>query len=106
MPTKKLEDDITQLVSLQSLIYLQIGCAYIIIDILCAQISAKDVTYIYCRKLIKTASNFTKNYTNCIIRMAGQLSETTRAEAFQQKTRIKEAVKQFLRKNTKRPRDR
>lgn len=66
--------------------------------ILCAKISTKDVECVCCGKPMKTASNFNKNHAKCSEQMADQLSETTRLEAFQQKRRINDAVKDSLNK--------
>lgn len=75
-----------------------------IADVLCAQISAKDKTCVCCGASLKTASNFNKDHASCLKRMADRLPEPKRAEASQQKRRIRMAVNETLTKKTKRAR--
>jgi len=104
-PTNKPKHDTTRLVSLQSLIFVD-QYAHKIADILCSEISVKDAACVCCEKPMRTASNFNKYHIKCLMNMAGQLSETKRAEASQQKRRIKDAVKDSLRKRVRaQPRD-
>ncbi|KAI1357216.1 hypothetical protein F5Y08DRAFT_211499 [Xylaria arbuscula] len=72
----------------------------------CAQISAKDTRCVCCLKPMKFASHFEKNHRNCVIRMAGQLSEDTRVEASRQKRRITNAITELLHTNMRQARDR
>lgn len=72
------------------------------LDIPCIRISALDVECVCCKRKMKTASNFRKTHANCVIRLAGNLTDTTRAEAASQKRRINTAVTTLLKKNIKR----
>ncbi|KAI0163857.1 hypothetical protein GGR57DRAFT_268164 [Xylariaceae sp. FL1272] len=72
----------------------------------CAQISPKDEICVCCKKPMKLASNFEKYHKACVTRMGGRLSETTRVEASQQKSRIANSVIKLLHTNIRKARDR